>query len=84
MDGTGYLWEDKAYDEGGNESEEEAVFIPLGGETKSAEEVSVEVKTNKCKGDGGGTDDWGGGGERSKGGGEAGGDKEQVWWSDGR
>ena len=37
MDGTGYLWEYEAYDEGGNEGEEEAVFIPLGGEPKSAE-----------------------------------------------
>ena len=67
MDGTGYLWEDKAYDEGGDEGKEEAVFISLRGETKSAEEVGIEVEANQGKGDGGGTDDWGGGDKRGKG-----------------
>lgn len=37
VDGTGYLWEYEAYDEGGNEGEEEAVFVSLTGEAKSAE-----------------------------------------------
>lgn len=37
MDGTGYLWEHEAYDEGGYEGEEEAVFVSLTGEAKSAE-----------------------------------------------
>ena len=37
VDGTGYLWEYEAYDEGGYEGEEEAVFVSLTGEAKSAE-----------------------------------------------
>lgn len=63
MDGAGYLWEYEAYDEGGNEGEEEAVFVSLGGKAKSAEEVGVEVKANQCKGDGRGTEDRSGGGK---------------------
>lgn len=67
MDGTGYLWEYEAYDEGGYEGEEKAVFVSLTGEAKSAEEVGIEVEANECKGNGGGTDDWGGRGKRGKG-----------------
>lgn len=60
------------------------MFVSFGGETKSTEEVGIEVKANQSKGDGGGTEDRSSGVKRGKGGGEKGGEEQSPWWGDRR